>query len=253
MPDTHSLATLLEFLKSKVTGSCYKDHPIEEVKSHLGRWYPRRSEYEQYIHWDEANPKKYTRNVIFSNEHMDVLLMCWPPRCASSLHCHDRSSCWVALVDGVVHEIQYDIPPLDRKFVEDEMFHPTGAKGRCGQLKARTVTQLGGQGGLFATYINNTIGIHVIENRSDEPAYTMHVYAPGLRQMKLFDAVTGEVSVAVAAATEPTETHRGMQWTSCDGRPICTSFDVDLWNRLQQGHSSSCCDESNDNDSTVLV
>merc|ERR1711924_6351 len=204
------------------------------VIQQLKRWYPRRAEYEKYIHWDKANPKKYTRNVIFSNEHMDVVLMCWPPRCASSLHCHDTSSCWVALCDGVVHESQFAIPAFDRKFIEAEMLHPTGAKGRCGPIRLQSVTQLGGENGTYVTYINNSMGIHVVENRSDQPAYTVHVYAPGLRRMKMF-STRGEVTVGTAVATEHTDAHghSQLQWSAEDGQPICASFCLATWNRSQ--------------------
>ena len=59
------------------------------------RYLLHRVEYERYIHWDEANPRKYTRNLIFKNEYMDVLLMCWPPHCKSAIHDHEESSCFV--------------------------------------------------------------------------------------------------------------------------------------------------------------
>ena len=42
-----------------------------------------------------------------------------------------RSSCWVALVEGEVHEVQYTMPVMDKQFIEKEMKNPTGAVGRC--------------------------------------------------------------------------------------------------------------------------
>lgn len=53
---------------------------------------------------------RYTRNLIFKNEHMDVLLMCWPPHCTSAIHDHEESSCFVGVAEGQVVEVQYTIP-----------------------------------------------------------------------------------------------------------------------------------------------
>jgi len=93
MPDTHTLSTLLAFLKKNVQGACHEGHDVAFVGRELSKWYPRPEEYEKYVHWD-TDPKKYTRNLIFSNEHMDVLLMCWPPKSKSAIHSHESSSCW---------------------------------------------------------------------------------------------------------------------------------------------------------------
>jgi len=93
MPDTHTLSTLLAFLKKNVQGACHEGHDVASIGRELAKWYPRPEEYKQYIHWD-TDPSKYTRNLIFSNEHMDVLLMCWPPHSKSAIHSHESSSCW---------------------------------------------------------------------------------------------------------------------------------------------------------------
>jgi cysteine dioxygenase len=156
---------------------------LDQVRGNLSRWFPRAEEYKQYIHWDLGDKTKYTRNLIFSNEHMDVLLMCWPAGSKSAIHSHDDSSCWVALVEGQVWEVQYDMPKCDLQFMEKEEKDPTGAMGRCSRLRVIGETKLTLDGS-SASYANDEIGVHRIENRSNKPAYTLHVYAPGVR-MKL--------------------------------------------------------------------
>ena len=198
MPAAHSLDSLVTFLKENVKGRSFSDHCAETVGREMAKWFPRPEEYQKYIHWDNANPSKYTRNVVFANEHMDVLFMCWPPGSVSPIHDHSESSCWVALVGGCVHEVQYAMPKFDRKFIEGEMKNPTGAVGRCGKLRVTGVSEMS-ERGITSTYANNDIGLHRVENRSDEPAYTLHVYAPGLRKMRLF-AESGEVGIYTVAA-----------------------------------------------------
>ena len=59
-----------------------------QVRNQISHWFPRPEEYSKYIHWDE-DKSKYTRNLIYGNEYMDVLLMCWPPGSKSAIHSHD--------------------------------------------------------------------------------------------------------------------------------------------------------------------
>ena len=49
------------------------------------------------------------------------------------------------------------------------------------------------------TYANNDVGVHRVENRSDKLACTLHIYAPPLRKMKIFNE-DGRVHVHVATA-----------------------------------------------------
>lgn len=74
MPAVHSLKSLLAKIKPMVVGNS-NAHDVPAIKKQLALWFPRKEEYEKYIFWDETNPKKYTRNVIYKNEHMDVLLV----------------------------------------------------------------------------------------------------------------------------------------------------------------------------------
>lgn len=185
MPETHTMTSVLSYLKANIRGYDHSDHDVKGVANELQRWFPRRDEYMKYVHWDPADPTKYTRNLIFGNEYFECLLMCWPPHCMSSIHCHDRSSCWVVLVEGEVVEVQYAMPKMDKKFIERQLKDPTGAVGRCGPLRQLNETILRADG-LTVAYANNEIGVHRVENRTDNPAYTMHIYAPGLRKIKIF-------------------------------------------------------------------
>lgn len=166
MPAAHTLTSLLEWLTVHVVGGHHSAHDVRAVSRELAKWFPRPSEWSKFATWNKADPNKYTRNVVLQNDNMDVLLMCWPPGTASTIHDHDDSSCWVCMVEGEVHEVQFELPRLDRKFLESEMRNPTGATGRCGQLRPVKVTKLE-PGGCSSSYANNDIGVHRVENRSE--------------------------------------------------------------------------------------
>lgn len=233
MPQAHTLSSLLAKLQQLVRGRNYREHDIAAVQREVGKWFPRRSEYAQYVHWDEQCPKKYTRNLVYSSDEMEVLLMCWLPGARSLIHCHDESSCWVAAVEGQVHEVQFGMPKMDRMFFKNAMTNPNGAIGRCGPLKMTNVTVLG-QHGSPTGYANNDVGLHRIENRSpDQPAITLHVYAPRLERMTIFKEA-GDHSVASIAAVQYTS--EGGKRTGRWGRDTDPDgiIDSDAWNRVEE-------------------
>jgi hypothetical protein len=47
-------------------------------------------------------------------------------------------------------------------------------------------------------YINDSIGLHKVENSSSSRAVTVHVYAPGWRRPTLFDEIHPEVDAGGA-------------------------------------------------------
>lgn len=156
MPAAHTLSSLLEYLKINIHGDNHTAHDVRKVSKEMEKWFPRVSEFQHYISESDkiTNNKTYTRNLIYGNEHFDCILMCWPPGCFSTIHDHDRSSCWVIIVEGSIHEIQYTLPKLDKKFIEAELKDPKTAVGYCGQLKVVNVTRLD-TGGVTGTYANN--------------------------------------------------------------------------------------------------
>ncbi|GMI06550.1 hypothetical protein TrRE_jg6439 [Triparma retinervis] len=228
MPAAHTLTSLLDYLKKSVKGDDHNAHDVREVSKEIERWFPRPGEYDKYISLDPNDPKKYTRNLIHGDENMDVILMCWPPGCKSTIHDHDASSCWVTVVEGSVHEVQYQLPQLDRKFLEAEQKDPATAIGHCGKLKLVNVAELD-TGGVTGTYANNDIGIHRVENRTSTLACTLHVYAPPLKKMKIFSE-EGTVHVHVANSS------KGCEEGGCDDE-MCRKpwergiFDVEAWNK----------------------
>ena len=156
---------------------------------------------------------------------MDCILMCWPAGSRSTIHDHDRSSCWVVVVEGEVHEVQYQQPRLDKKFLEMEKINPCEAKGSCGKLKVISTAKLA-TGGVQNTYANNDIGIHKVENRTDKLACTLHVYAPPLKKMRIYNEKQEPYGYMLPVPTV-------MEATKTFATPV---FDVDAWNENAEEH-----------------
>ena len=110
------------------------------------------------------NSNKYRRNLMFENEHVQLLCMCWKSGQRSPIHDHAESICGVKVVSGIVSETVYGNTP-------------------SGFLKAISTIDYG-EGVVGA----QDEDIHLISNlqSSEDDLVTLHCYAPPLKKMRTF-------------------------------------------------------------------
>lgn len=162
-------------------------------------------EWRKYVHMSEVH---YTRNLVFSCDEFELMVVCWGPGQASRIHNHAKSHCWLSVVAGAVSEQQYQPAYIqaDATFqLRSEADHPTAtdqANVAC-PLLLLTREQLCRAGDL--AYINDSISLHRVANchisqrkpdsRPVTPthgvptgaAITLHLYAPPIRRVKIFE------------------------------------------------------------------
>lgn len=113
------------------------------------------------------NDVKYTRQQIFASEDFEILLLCWKEGQFSDVHSHGDSHCWLTTLQGPVEEHQYSI----------------GDCKPC-HIKTRPVDVH------QTAYINDFVALHAVGSPLmdiSQGAVTLHVYAPPLRKMKVYN------------------------------------------------------------------
>ncbi|UTH74394.1 cysteine dioxygenase family protein [Chromobacterium sp. IIBBL 290-4] len=110
--------------------------------------------------------ESYRRNRIYLDEHCEMLLLCWRAGQASPAHNHRGSLCGLRVMEGVATETA---------------FYPLSA----GLALARETRELAA-GSLL---VNADQDIHRIANlqASGADLVTLHLYAPPLRDMAVFN------------------------------------------------------------------
>jgi len=108
--------------------------------------------------------KKYCRNLIFENEHTQLICVCWKPGQNSPIHDHASSACAVKIISGIATETIYQ--KQDNGTVRElaTLDHPSGAIGSNGK------------------------DIHCIANLPEHACnlITLHCYTPPLKDMQHF-------------------------------------------------------------------
>jgi len=107
--------------------------------------------WKKYSLFDRNKP--YTRNLISTDhETYTLLLLCWNPEKESPIHDHPCDGCWLKVLEGGIREVRYD----------QELNVTSEIDCHEGEL----------------SYITDNVGYHKVGNPTQQPAVTLHLYAP---------------------------------------------------------------------------
>ncbi len=121
-----------------------------------------------YLHF---LPRRYTRNLVYRDARVEVMLVCWDTGSASPIHDHGGQRCWLRVLSGVM--LMEDFPLLSGG-------HAPGP-ARLGPPRTRGPV---GEGAVdFRGPEDSVHRVSVLEG----PAVTLHVYAAPVEECLIFD------------------------------------------------------------------
>ena len=110
------------------------------------------------------------------NGKYNILLLCWAESQGSSIHDHSNAHCFMKCLDGELTETKFKWPENTEEQCEKEMIETAKTTMKKDQV----------------CYINDSIGLHRVENVShSKAAISLHVYIPPFSESKGFDQKTG--------------------------------------------------------------
>lgn len=107
----------------------------------------------------------YIRNVIFRNDDYEIIIIKWNPKSKTTIHDHASRGCCMLLLDGSLKECRYTYLQDSVKLDSTNYYSKTKA-----------------------TYIDNTMYVHCIENDTEQISYSIHIYSPPLHKAKVYDS-----------------------------------------------------------------
>ena len=128
LKDSHSFEEQYEIIRN----SNIQDHDIE-----------------LYRHFGATS---YGRNLVFTCDQFEIILMCWKSSQQSKIHDHGQSNCIMRCLSGKFDEILYDVQS------------PT-------TIKHSKTINIGD-----VTFINNDVGLHKLINAHDGESLALHFY-----------------------------------------------------------------------------
>ena len=144
----------------------------------------RAEDLEKYKLW---MPDRHTRNKIFRNEMIEVMLICWPIGAITPLHTHNGQLGWMTMIEGRLIVENYKKVLCNKP--ENEQVVGMDCLAGATQIEMEHLdNELAVPGGPLNT-VDKTQTIHRIKNLAEwnQPAVSMHVYSRPIDSAVVFD------------------------------------------------------------------
>lgn len=156
----------------------------QKIYDYLVSYEIRPGDLERYKNWE---PDRHTRNKIFRNDLIEVMLICWPIGAITPLHTHNGQLGWMTMIEGkLVVENYYKV---DCNRPENQQVVGMDCLAGATRIEMKHVAnELAVPGGPLNT-VDKTQTIHRILNLPEwnQPAVSMHVYSRPIDSCVVFD------------------------------------------------------------------
>ncbi len=157
----------------------------------------------------------YCRNLVFADEFVEVILICWGPGHESRVHNHGTSECFMVCIEGEVEERRY----VRKSIVDaessagssdnninnnrdDGKAHLPDGSDHLDKLELELISST--KLGRIPSHINDSIALHSVANASiDQNAITLHVYSPPIQRVEVYEWASGGEGVVNFSVRSP--------------------------------------------------
>jgi cysteine dioxygenase len=156
----------------------------QKIYDYLVRFEIQSADLERYKNW---LPDRHTRNKIFRNELIEVMLICWPAGAITPLHTHNGQLGWMTMIEGKLRVENYRKVDCNRP--ENQQVVGIDCLAGATRIEMEHLhDELAVPGGPLNT-VDKTQTIHRILNLSEwnERAVSMHVYSLPIDSCVVFD------------------------------------------------------------------
>lgn len=156
----------------------------QKIYDYLISYEIRRDELAGYEQW---LPDRHTRNKIFRNEMIEVMLICWPIGAVTPLHTHNGQLGWMTMLEGKLTVENYRKVNCNRP--ENQQVVGMDCLAGASAIEMEHLeNELAIPGGPLNT-VDKVQTIHRIRNLEawNERAMSMHVYSRPIDSCVVFD------------------------------------------------------------------
>ena len=156
----------------------------QKIYDYLVAYEIRPEELESYKQW---LPDRHTRNKIFRNDMIEVMVICWPIGAVTPLHTHNGQLGWMTMLEGKLIVENYRKVGCNRP--ENQQVVGIDCLAGATQIEMEHLeNEMAIPGGPLNT-VDKTQTIHRIRNLAEwnERAVSMHVYSRPIDSCVVFD------------------------------------------------------------------
>lgn len=156
----------------------------QKIHDYLVAYEIRREDLDRYKLWLDD---RHTRNKIFRNERIEVMLICWPIGAVTPLHTHNGQLGWMTMIEGKLMVENYRKIRCNRP--ENQQVVGLDCLSGATEIEMEHLeNELAIPSGPLNT-VDKTQTIHRIRNLAEwnERAVSMHVYSLPIDSCVVFD------------------------------------------------------------------
>lgn len=156
----------------------------QKIHDYLVAYEIRPEDLARYVNWQ---PDRHTRNKIFRNPMIEVMLICWPAGAVTPLHTHNGQLGWMTMIEGKLLVENYRKVSCNRP--ENQQVVGIDCLAGATEIEMEHLhDELAIPGGPINT-VDKTQTIHRIMNRAEwnQRALSMHVYSLPIDSCVVFD------------------------------------------------------------------
>ncbi|MEO6486450.1 MAG: cysteine dioxygenase family protein [Thermoanaerobaculia bacterium] len=156
----------------------------QAIYEYLVSYEIRAQDLERYKQWI---PDRHTRNKVFRNDLIELMLICWPIGTVTPLHTHNGQLGWMTMIEGKLKVENYRKVACDKP--ENQQVVGMDCLAGATRIDMEHLhDELAVPGGPLNT-VDKTQTIHRIRNSAEwnERAVSMHVYSRPIDSCVVFD------------------------------------------------------------------
>ena len=151
---------------------------------YLTRNIPRRGDLDSVVNWA---PDHHTRNLIFRNNLIELMLICWNVGNITPLHTHNGQLGWMVMMEGRLKVENYRLVRCDKP--ENQQVVGIDCLAGATEIEMKLLrTEICEPGGPLNT-VDKQQTIHRIANPSEwnQPALSLHINSLPIESCVVFD------------------------------------------------------------------
>ncbi len=179
-PESVSAEQFIDGIRQMSSGIITK----QKIHDYLVAYEIRSEDLQKYIQW---LPDRHTRNKIFRDDMIEVMLICWPIGAITPLHTHNGQLGWMTMIEGKLVVENYRKVNCNRP--ENQQVVGMDCLAGATEIEMQPLdTEMAIPGGPINT-VDKTQTIHRIINRAEwnERAMSLHIYSRPIDSCVVFD------------------------------------------------------------------
>ena len=138
----------------------FENFPVDKVTSFLTDYDLKPEVIEKYCFFKDD---KYSRNLVYKDEHFELFIVCLDSCQILTIHCHVGEYSWMYFVKGMLQICNYQLKSMN-------------------PLSLTMTDCIDGMAG----FLDGPADIHSVENIQDEPAISLHLYTKPFEECDIY-------------------------------------------------------------------